>query len=181
MLRYVRCNVVIMMAATAWLMLFFRSCIVCAFLYFCCRNVRVKRRDWVLEVEGGSPTSPTRYVGCGTLLSSSLPDHPPSALSQTSILHGTWKCIFCFLFSVYHSAANGERTRKNIMKFKYNLLLERDTVWHDMNVFVLYRVGHEKVARVRNIAWIRCSHPETQRPTTATNHVSRISAVHRMQ
>ena len=31
MLRYTRCNIVILMAATAWLMLSFSSCIVCGF------------------------------------------------------------------------------------------------------------------------------------------------------
>ena len=31
MLRYTRCNIVILMAATAWLMLYFSSCIVCGF------------------------------------------------------------------------------------------------------------------------------------------------------
>jgi len=31
MLRYARCNIVIVMAATAWLMLYFSSCIVCGF------------------------------------------------------------------------------------------------------------------------------------------------------
>ena len=38
------------------------------------------------------------------------------------------------------------------MKFKYNLLLERDAMCHDRNVFVFYRMVHEKVARVRSIA-----------------------------
>ena len=31
MLRYTRCNIVIMMAETAWLMLSFTSCIMCGF------------------------------------------------------------------------------------------------------------------------------------------------------
>ena len=31
MLRYTRCNIVILMAATAWLLLSFSSCIVCGF------------------------------------------------------------------------------------------------------------------------------------------------------
>ena len=41
MLRYTRCNIVILMAVTAWLMLFFISCIVCDLIripYFSRRN-----------------------------------------------------------------------------------------------------------------------------------------------
>jgi len=58
MLRYIRCNIVILMAATVWLMLSFTSCIVCGFrsytVLFKCphgkvrytNQIRTRYRNW---------------------------------------------------------------------------------------------------------------------------------------
>ena len=57
MLRHTRCNIVILMAATAWLMLSFSSCIVCGFdsytVPFRCPQ---RKTPW----RGGGRTSATR-------------------------------------------------------------------------------------------------------------------------
>ena len=83
MLRYTRCNIVILMAATAWLMLSFSSCIVCGFdshtvlfkcnqrkspprggIYEFTNQIRTRYRNWrTTSATQLQPSESLRYIG----------------------------------------------------------------------------------------------------------------------